>query len=40
MIDADGDSTNVTDHVMDLLANAGITVLLNTDVSVLDNGAS
>lgn len=40
VIDADGDSTNVTDHVMDLLANAGITVLLNTDVSVLDNGAS
>ena len=40
VIDADGDSTNVSDHVMDLLAQAGITVLLNTDVSVLDNGAT
>lgn len=40
VIDADGDATNVDDHVMDLLANAGFTVLLNTDVSVLDNGAS
>jgi hypothetical protein len=40
VIDADGDDTNVNDHVMDLLANAGFTVQLNTDVSVLDNGAS
>ena len=40
VIDADGDATNVDDHVMDLLANAGITVQLNTDISVLDNGAS
>lgn len=40
VIDADGDATNVSDHVMDLLANAGFTVQLNTDVSVLDNGAS
>jgi len=40
VIDADGDATNVSDHVMDLLANAGFTALPNTDVSVLDNGAS
>lgn len=40
VIDADGDSTNVTDHVMDQLASAGFTVVFNTDVSVLDNGAS
>lgn len=40
VIDADGDATNVSDHVMDLLANAGFTTQLNTDVSTLDNGAS
>jgi hypothetical protein len=40
VIDADGDSTNVSDHVCDQLANAGFTVVFNTDVSVLDNGAS
>ncbi len=40
VIDADGDSTNVSDHVMDQLAAAGFTVQNVTDVSVLDNGAS
>jgi len=40
IIDADGTGANVTDAVMDLLASTGITVLLNTDVSVLDNGAT
>ncbi len=40
VIDADGDSTNVSDHVCDQLANAGFTVVFCTDVSVLDNGAS
>lgn len=40
VIDADGDATNVSDHVMDQLANAGITVVLASNLSVLDNGAS
>jgi len=40
VIDANGDDTNVTDHVMDLLAQTGIQVVFNTDVSVLDNGAT
>lgn len=41
VIDADGDDTNVSKAVIDLLAaNSGITVIYNTDTSVLDNGAS
>jgi hypothetical protein len=40
IIDADGSSTNVSDHVMDQLAQAGFTVQNVTNVSILDNGAS